>query len=117
MDITIHRALSQLKTTKARITQKLHEDIYISSTIGKTDLAEGRPVAAVEREIQSNYDSMMALLKNYETLKLAIIRSNSGITRDSTNITEGDGCGSDCRTEVRTAAEDVLCHAPCLTVQ
>jgi hypothetical protein len=29
MDITIHRALSQLKTTKARITQKLHEDIYI----------------------------------------------------------------------------------------
>lgn len=90
MDITIHRALSQLKTTKARITQKLHEDIYISSTIGKTDLAEGRPVAAVEREIQSNYDSMMALLKNYETLKLAIIRSNSGITRDSTNITEGE---------------------------
>ena len=33
---------------------------------------------------------MMALLKNYETLKLAIIRSNSGITRDSTNITEGE---------------------------
>lgn len=90
MDITIHRALSQLKTTKARISQKLREDIYISSTIGKTDLAEGRPVAAVEREIQSNYDSMMALLKNFETLKLAIIRSNSGITNTSTHIVEGN---------------------------
>ena len=44
MEITIHRALSQLKTTQARIEDKLEKDLYISSTIGKTNMAEGRPV-------------------------------------------------------------------------
>ena len=32
---------------------------------------------------------MQQLLKNYQTLKLAIIRSNSGITEESTNIKTG----------------------------
>lgn len=90
MEITIHRALSQLKTTQARIEDRLKKDIYISSTIGKTGMAEGRPVDAVEREIRSNYDSMCQLLKNFEALKLAIIRSNSGITEESTNIRTGE---------------------------
>ena len=90
MEITIHRALSQLKTTQARIEDRFSKDIYISSTIGKTGMAEGRPVDAVEREIRSNYDSMCQLLRNFETLKLAIIRSNSGITEESTNIRTGE---------------------------
>lgn len=29
MEITIHRALSQLKTTQARIEDKLEKDLYI----------------------------------------------------------------------------------------
>ena len=86
MEITIHRALSQLKTTQARIEDKLEKDLYISSTIGKTNMAEGRPVDAVKREILA---SMEQLLKNFQTLKLAIIRSNSGITEESTNIKTG----------------------------
>ena len=90
MEITIHRALSQLKTTQARIEDRFSKDIYISSTIGKTGMAEGRTVDAVEREIRSNYDSMCQLLKNFEALKLAIIRSNSGITEESTNIRTGE---------------------------
>ena len=90
MEITIHRALSQLKTTQARIEDRFSKDIYISSTIGKTGMAEGRPVDAVEREIRSNYDSMCQHLRNFETLKLAIIRSNSGITEESTNIRTGE---------------------------
>lgn len=89
MEITIHRALSQLKTTQARIEDKLEKDLYISSTIGKTNMAEGRPVDAVKREILANFDSMEQLLKNFQTLKLAIIRSNSGITEESTNIKTG----------------------------
>lgn len=89
MKITIHRALSQLKTTQARIEDKFEKDIYVSSTIGKTNMAEGRPVDAVKREILANFDSMQQLLKNYQTLKLAIIRSNSGITEESTNIKTG----------------------------
>ena len=89
MEITIHRALSQLKTTQARIEDKLEKDFYISSTIGKTNMAEGRPVDAVKREILANFDSMEQLLKNFQTLKLAIIRSNSGITEESTNIKTG----------------------------
>ncbi len=89
MEITIHRALSQLKTTQARIEDKLEKDLYISSTIGKTNMAEGRPVDAVKREILANFDSMEQFLKNFQTLKLAIIRSNSGITEESTNIKTG----------------------------
>lgn len=89
MEITIHRALSQLKTTQARIEDKFEKDIYVSSTIGKTNMAEGRPVDVVKREILANFDSMQQLLKNYQTLKLAIIRSNSGITEESTNIKTG----------------------------
>ena len=89
MEITIHRALSQLKTTQTRIEDKFEKDIYVSSTIGKTNMAEGRPVDAVKREILANFDSMQQLLKNYQTLKLAIIRSNSGITEESTNIKTG----------------------------
>ena len=90
MEITIHRALSQLKTTQARMEEKFEKDIYVSSTIGKTNMAEGRPVDAVKREILANFDSMQQLLKNYQTLKLAIIRSNSGITEESTNIKTGN---------------------------
>lgn len=83
--ITIHRALSQLKTTKSRI-DKLGNATYVSSTTGQTGVAQCKPVADVEKLIISNYDSAIKLIHNYEELKLAIIRSNSGITNQTQNV-------------------------------
>ena len=86
MQITMHRALAQLKTTESRFDKELRDTSFIATTIGQTGTSNGRNIADVEREIKSAYDSIIDLMKNFEALKLGIIRSNSGITEKSQNI-------------------------------
>lgn len=83
--MSIHRALSALKTTEKRF-EKEKNAIFISTTVGQTETCNGRSVKDVEVEIRANYDSVLSLLKNYEKLKLAIIRSNSGITSKTEGV-------------------------------
>ena len=87
--ITIHRALAKIKTTEKRIHALLQEGTFVSSVVGQTQVTpSGRSVKDVSAEIRSNYDSIVALLDNYEALKLAVIRSNSGITKETSGLEE-----------------------------
>ena len=89
IQITIHRALAKIKTTEKRIHALLDEGIFVSSVVGQTQVTpSGRSVKDVSAEIRSNYDSVVSLLDNYEALKLAVIRSNSGITKETSGLEE-----------------------------
>ena len=79
MQITMHRALSMLKTTEKRIEKELREAKFIQITIGQTGTCNGKKVQDVENEIRATYDSITALIDNYTALKLGIIRANSGV--------------------------------------
>ena len=89
IQITIHRALAKIKTTEKRIHALLQDGVFVSSVVGQTQVTpSGRSVKDVSAEIRSNYDSVVSLLDNYETLKLAVIRSNSGITKETSGLEE-----------------------------
>ena len=89
IQITIHRALAKIKTTEKRIHALLQDGVFVSSVVGQTQVTpSGRSVKDVSAEIRSNYDSVVSLLDNYEALKLAVIRSNSGITKETSGLEE-----------------------------
>lgn len=89
IQITIHRALAKIKTTEKRIQSLLRDGVFVSSVVGQTQVTpSGRSVKDVSAEIRSNYDSVVSLLDNYEALKLAVIRSNSGITQETSGLEE-----------------------------
>ena len=86
MKMTLHRALAQRKTTKARITKEIRESTFIATTIGTSGKVKGTPVAEVEKNIQGSYDRVKALLSNLYELSTAINRANNGIAEDTTNL-------------------------------
>jgi len=89
IQITIHRALAKIKTTEKRFLALMNNGTFVSSQVGQSQVTPGgRSVKDMTAEIKSNYDSAFSLLKNYEALKLAVIRSNSGITKDTTGLDE-----------------------------
>ncbi len=89
IQITIHRALAKIKTTEKRFLALMNNGTFVSSQVGQSQVTPGgRSVKDMTAEIKSNYDSAVSLLKNYEALKLAVIRSNSGITKDTTGLDE-----------------------------
>ncbi len=89
IQITIHRALAKIKTTEKRFQSLMNSGIFVSSQVGQSQVTPGgRSVQDMTTEIKANYDSAVSLLKNYEELKLAVIRSNSGITKDTSGLEE-----------------------------
>ena len=87
MKYTVHRALSMLKTTKARIEKELSNNYsLIRVARGQEDNIRGVSVSDIERYIQGSYDRITALISNYIKIKSAVIRSNAGIQFDTENI-------------------------------
>ena len=87
--ITIHRVLAKIKTTEKRFMSLMTSGVFASWQIGQSQMTPGgQSVQDITAEIRANYDSAISLLKNYEALKLAVIRSNSGITKDTTGLEE-----------------------------
>ena len=87
MQYTVHRALSMLKTTKARIEKELSSNYsFIRVARGQEDNIRGVAVSDIERYIQGSYDRITALINNYTKIKSAVIRSNAGIQFDAENI-------------------------------
>ena len=80
MQITMHRALSQLKTTASRFEKELNSSRFIATTIGQTGTSNGRKVDDVVADINASYNAVTDLLANFEKLKLGIIRANSGVS-------------------------------------
>jgi hypothetical protein len=94
MEYTIHRVLSMIKTTEARIEKELADtkSSWVRVAKGQEDNISGVSIKNVERDIQSHYDRVVALIDNYIKLKSALIRSNAGV-RSNTEVSTTKVCG------------------------
>ena len=90
MRMTVHRALAQLKSTEDRIANKILNSVFVSSTIGKTGMCKGITIEKMNAQIESDYKSISDMLRNYEKIRLAIVRNNSGIGNLTENIMYAD---------------------------
>ena len=108
MKMTLHRALAQRKTTKARISKEIANGTFIETTVGTSGKVNGTPVAEVEKNIQGTYDRVKALLSNLYELSTAINRANNGIAADTTNIHTVDFDGKPATLSSILAAQESL---------
>ena len=85
MQYTVHRALTMIKTIKARIFKELDTDApaWVRVSLGQDDHISGVPVKEIQKEIQSSYDRVTALIENYTKIKSAVIQSNAGVSPDA----------------------------------
>lgn len=85
MKYTVHRALTMLKTIKARLAKELSIDApsLIRVSLGQDEHISGVPIKEILKEIQSHYDRVTSLIDNYIKIKSAIIQSNAGVNPDS----------------------------------
>lgn len=85
MQYTVHRLLSMIKTTKARIIKELTDNSieWVRVVRGQDESIRGVAVKDIKRNIQSHYDRITALISNYIKLKSAVIKSNAGVRNDT----------------------------------
>lgn len=84
--MTIHRALLELKTLKKRIEKEIDSAEFIAYVKGRADKINGVPRKEVETKYQSNYDTIVSLISNYEKIKTAVIRSNAGLQGEARTV-------------------------------
>lgn len=85
-EISLHRALSLRKTTKARIEEEIANGRFIAIKVGENGDVSGESPESVEKDIRGRYDKIESLIKNLESLNSAITAANAGITKDTTGI-------------------------------
>ena len=78
MEMSVHRALIELKTLKKRILKDAMNLTVVGITKGDTEKVNGVTIKEFEAKIQSEFDSVMALISNYGKIKRAVIRINAG---------------------------------------
>lgn len=74
--ITIHRALSKLKTTASRISE-LNRELYVASKKITDKTVRGQNLDNISKQITSNYDELMDLLVLEDTIKSQVAISNA----------------------------------------
>ena len=77
--ISIHRALTEIKTITKRLNSEINDSKLIEFKIGKADKVNGVSIDTIEKNILATYDKITALINRYRTLKYAIILSNAGV--------------------------------------
>lgn len=75
MQITVTRALAQIKSLEERITRAT-QAAFVSYRVGEKS-AGGSPVADVETTLKANLQSVTAMIAQRDSLKAAVIRSNA----------------------------------------
>ena len=79
-EISITRALTELKVTKERLANFFNEPrLFITALQGVNEhvVDHGVDKTTVERRMQSDYDSFQSLITKQERLKAAIVASNA----------------------------------------
>ena len=86
MKYTLHRALALKKSTEDRIIAEISNATFIEIKQGKKNKINGIPVEEVKKRILESYQKICQLISNYSKIKNAILRSNAGLTHDTTAI-------------------------------
>lgn len=74
--MSVHRALSELKTYDDRIQRALNANFVLANKKSNLKIS-GKTIQEVEQLIQGNYDSVVALFENKKVIKSAVILSNA----------------------------------------
>jgi len=75
--MSIHRALSELKTLNERITKAIKEADYVATDRQSTQKIKGLSVEDYEKTIQSGFDKAVSLIERRIHIKDAIVQSNA----------------------------------------
>lgn len=80
MEISITKALRELKTLDARITKKVKETTFVTSKKSNETIRGYRTVEDFEKEVKETVQSIHDLIARRKTLKKAIVESNATTT-------------------------------------
>lgn len=86
MKMTLHRALAQRKTTKARIIKEIKAGTFIETTVGTSGKVKGTTITEAEKNILGCYDRILALIENFRKLSVSINEANNGIGEDTEHV-------------------------------
>lgn len=75
--MSIHRALSELKTLNERITKAIKEADYVATDRQSTQKIKGLSIEDYEKNIQSGFDKAVSLIERRIHIKDAIVQSNA----------------------------------------
>lgn len=75
--ISIHRALTELKTLNERIAKAIHEADYIATDRKSAQKVKGLTIEEYEKTIQSGFDKAFSLIERRIQIKDAIVQSNA----------------------------------------
>jgi len=75
--MTIHRALSELKTLDARISAATNNGKFIAANRKSNEKIDGLTIEEFKKRCQSDYDSAVSLIKRRKSIKDAIVMSNA----------------------------------------
>lgn len=76
MKMSVHQALSELKTYNARIT-RASQEVFITTSIANSDKVGGVDRKDAISRMEGNLKSATALIENRKRLKAAIVASNA----------------------------------------
>ena len=75
--MSIHRALSELKTLNERIAKAIKEADYVATDRQSTQKIKGLSIEDYEKTIQSGFDKAVSLIERRIHIKDAIVQSNA----------------------------------------
>lgn len=76
-EMTIHAALSYLKTADKRITKALSTDTYVTYAKVNADKISGMSATTAKEDMKSSYQSVTDIMNTVEAIKKAISRANA----------------------------------------
>lgn len=77
MEITITRALAELKLLDKRIQRSINDSVLAGYTVGKKIMTGFNSVEEIEQRAKSDYQSIQDLIKRRNDIKAAIVVSNA----------------------------------------
>lgn len=77
MEITITRALAELKLLDKRIQRSINDSVLAGYTVGKKIMTGFNSVEEIEQRAKSDYQSIQDLIKRRNDIKGAIVVSNA----------------------------------------
>ena len=75
--MTIHRALSELKTMDDRITKAIDDVTYVVAVKHSAEKIYGVTVADFKENIKSGYQKVQSLMARRDAMKRAVVLSNA----------------------------------------
>lgn len=75
--ISIHRALAELKRLNSRITAATNEVSVIATKRKSTEKLAGKPIAEAKKDMQASYDKVVGLIRYRDQLKTLVVQSNA----------------------------------------